>query len=56
MNYSNNDTRPQWKNFHLNSLNDYFIQVDYFDKTGKKKYNHNIPLKHIFNKKISNKN
>ena len=56
MNYSNNDIKPQRKTFHLNSLSDYFIKVDHFDKKGKKTYDCNIPLKYIFNKKTSNKN
>ena len=35
----------------LNNINDYIIQIDYFDKTGIKKYNNNIPLKYILDQK-----
>ena len=35
----------------LNNINDLFIQIDYFDKKGTKKYDNNIPLKYIFNQK-----
>jgi hypothetical protein len=36
-------------------INNYFIQIDYFDKSGVKKYDNNIPLKYVFNQKILNK-
>jgi hypothetical protein len=35
----------------LSNLNDYIIQIDYFDKNGNKKIKNNIPLEYIFNKK-----
>jgi hypothetical protein len=49
----NNFKSPK-KIYHSNNVNDYFIQIDYFDKTGSKKYNNNIPLKHVFNRKTLN--
>ena len=39
----------------LNNINNYIIQIDYFDKTGTKKYNNNVPLKYVFNQKTLNK-
>ena len=38
----------------LNNLNDFIIQIDYFDQKGKKKRKHRIPLKYIFNSKFTN--
>ena len=35
----------------FSNLNDYFIQIDYYDKKGIKKIKNNIPLKYILNKK-----
>ena len=35
----------------FSNLNDYFIQIDYYDKKGLKKIKNNIPLKYILNKK-----
>ena len=46
-----NNSKPLKKNHILNNINDYFIQIDYFDKTGIIKHNNNIPLKHVFNQK-----
>ena len=43
------------KNDLLKNINDYIIQIDYFDKKGTKKYNNNIPLKYVFNQKKLNK-
>jgi hypothetical protein len=37
--------------YKLNNLNDYFIQIDYFDKKGTKKYKNNVPLKYVFDDK-----
>ena len=54
LNNSNNLKLPK-KVSPLNSINDYIIQIDYFDKTGIKKHNNNIPLKNMFNQKILNK-
>ena len=43
------------KNDLLKNINDYIIEIDYFDKKGTKKYNNNIPLKYVFNQKKLNK-
>ena len=36
----------------LNNLNDFIIQIDYFDQKGIKKRKNKIPLKYIFNSKF----
>ena len=36
----------------LNNLNDFIIQIDYFDQKGNKKRKNRIPLKYIFNSKL----
>ena len=36
----------------MNNLNDFFIQIDYFDQKGIKKYKNKVPLKYILNSKI----
>ena len=36
----------------LNNLNEFVIQIDYFDQNGIKKQKNKIPLKYIFNSKI----
>ena len=52
MNLDNiNKTISSKKMNNLNNINDYFIQIDYFDKNGTKKYNNNIPLKYVFDQK-----
>ena len=38
----------------LNNLNDFIIQIDYFDHKGIKKRKHKIPLKYIVNSKFIN--
>jgi hypothetical protein len=38
----------------LNNLNDFIIQIDYFDQKGIKKRKNRIPLKYILNSKIIN--
>ena len=38
----------------LNNLNDFIIQIDYFDKKGIKKRKNKIPLKYILNSKLMN--
>ena len=38
----------------LNNLNDFIIQIDYFDEKGIKKRKNKIPLKYILNSKITN--
>ena len=40
------------KKYLLNNLNDFIIQIDYFDKKGIKKRKNKIPLKYIFNSTI----
>tara|TARA_B100000524_G_scaffold258554_1_gene140372 strand:- start:212 stop:391 length:180 start_codon:yes stop_codon:yes gene_type:complete len=42
------------KKYLLNNLNDFIIQIDYFDQKGIKKRKNNIPLKYIFNSKFIN--
>ena len=37
----------------LNNLNDFIIQIDYFDQKGIKKRKNKIPLKYIFNSKFT---
>jgi hypothetical protein len=52
MNLNNTDRSISSKKVNcLKNINDYFIQIDYFDKNGTKKYNNNIPLKYVFNQK-----
>ena len=38
----------------LNNLNDFIIQIDYFDQKGIRKRKNKIPLKYIFNSEFSN--
>ena len=38
----------------LNNLNDFIIQIDYFDQKGIKKRKNKIPLKYIFNSEFTN--
>ena len=38
----------------INNLNDFIIQIDYFDQKGIKKRKNKIPLKYILNSKITN--
>ena len=33
----------------LNNINEYFIKIDYFDQTGTKNFENNVPLKCMFN-------
>ena len=37
----------------LNNLNDFIIQIDYFDQKGIKKRKNKIPLKYIFGSKFT---
>ena len=46
-----NNIKSLKKTYLLNNINDYFIQIAYFDKTGKNNNNNIIPLKYIFNQK-----
>jgi len=56
MNLNNiNNIKSQKKTYLLNNIDDYYIQIDHFYKTGKKKNNNIIPLKYIFNQKKMNK-
>jgi len=36
----------------VNNLNGYIIKIDYFDQTGIKNFEDNIPLKYIFNSEM----
>ena len=36
----------------FNNLNDFIIQIDYFDQKGIKKYKNKVPLKYILSSKI----
>ena len=38
----------------LNNLNDFIIQIDYYDQKGVKKRKNKIPLKYILNSKFIN--
>ena len=38
----------------FNNLNDFIIQIDYFDQKGIKKRKNRIPLKYILNSKVAN--
>ena len=38
----------------LNNLNDFIIQIDYYDQKGIKKRKNKIPLKYILNSKFIN--
>ena len=38
----------------FNNLNDFIIQIDYFDQKGIKKRKNRIPLKYILNSKFIN--
>jgi hypothetical protein len=49
-----NNLKPSKKNNLFNNINNYFIQIDYFDEKGTKKYNDNIPLKYVLNQKTLN--
>ncbi len=40
--------------FLLNNLNDFIIQIDYFDQKGVKQRKNKIPLKSILNSKSDN--
>ena len=42
------------KKFLLNNLNDFIIQIDYYDQKGIKKRKNKIPLKYILNSKFIN--
>ncbi len=51
-----NNIKSLKKTYLLNNINDYFIQIAYFDKTGKNNNNNIIPLKYIFNQKKCEQN
>ena len=50
-----NNLESSKKNNLFDNINHYFIQIDYFDEKGTKKYNDNIPLKYVLNQKTLNK-
>ncbi len=45
------NTSTNNKSYILNNLNDYIIEIDYYDQKGRKKYKDEIPLKYILNSK-----
>ena len=42
------------KKYLLNNLNDFIIQIDYFDRNGTRKRKNKLPLYYILNAKINN--
>ena len=54
MNLANISTATNNKKNILHNLNDFFIQIDYFDQKGIKKRKNKLPLKYILNSKILN--
>ena len=47
--------KHKYSNKHLlNNLNDFIIQIDYFDQKGIKRRKNRIPLKYILNSKFIN--
>jgi predicted nucleic acid binding AN1-type Zn finger protein len=54
MNLENIDTSSNNQKNLLHNLNDFFIQIDYFDQKGIKKHKNKVPLKYILNSKIIN--
>ena len=54
MNLENINTSKNTQNNIFNNLNDFFIQIDYFDQKGIKKRKNKVPLKYILNSKIIN--
>ena len=51
MNFINNKKLNNTKITNIfSNLNDYFIQIDYYDKKGIRKIKNNIPLKYVLNK------
>ena len=49
MNLENINTSTNNQKNILNNLNDFFIQIDYFDQKGVKKHKNKVPLKYILN-------
>mgnify|MGYP001385954546 CR=1 FL=1 len=54
MNLENINTSTNNQKNILHNLNDFFIQIDYFDQKGIKKRKNKVPLKYILNSKILN--
>ena len=54
MNLENINTSTNNQKNIFNNLNDFFIQIDYFDQKGIKKHKNKVPLKYILNSKIIN--
>ena len=48
-----NKNKNEKKQF-LNNLNDFIIEIDYYDQRGIKKRKNRVPLKYIFNSKLIN--
>ena len=56
MNLDNmNNIKSTQKNYLFNNINDFSIQIDYFDEKGTKKHKNKIPLKYMLKTNISNK-
>tara|TARA_B100000963_G_C22324232_1_gene535684 strand:+ start:301 stop:480 length:180 start_codon:yes stop_codon:yes gene_type:complete len=45
------NTSANNKNYIFNNLNDFIIEIDYYDQKGRKKYKNEIPLKYILETK-----
>ena len=54
MNLANISTSTNNQKNILHNLNDFFIQIDYFDQKGIKKRKNKVPLKYILNSKTLN--
>ena len=54
MNLENINTSTNNQKNIFNNLNDFFIQIDYFDQKGIKKRKNKVPLKYILNSKTLN--
>ena len=54
MYFEENNKYTNGKKQRLNNLNDFIIQIDYFDKKGIKKRKNKIPLKYILNSRFIN--
>ena len=51
MNLENVNTSTNNQKNIFNNLNDFFIQIDYYDPKGIKKHKNKVPLKYILNSK-----
>ena len=56
MNLNNiNNIKLSPKNYLFNNINNFSIEIDYFDEKGTKKHKNNIPLIFMLKKKVINK-